>query len=156
MTFYANTVHSDTDKRNSSPDGKTRVPACRWRWLLIYLGCALLLPGAGTAAPGVKAKQWESPTVRPCHIIHGYHSEMTHVLLCTPSFMPPAGPVTAFPQWVWIQPGETESPDTELAVQKWCVISGFRPPGITLPGQVSLSHNQMPYRLYLLKKSLLC
>jgi hypothetical protein len=59
-------------------------------------------------------------------------------------------------QWVRTVPVDSESPDTELAPEKFNIIPGLRPPGIACSNHFSRFCKRTSRRLYLHKKTLLC
>ena len=149
-------VQTAIHKRNSTPNGRTRVPAWSWLWLLLFGGCIILCLGTGTAAPGMHSMQWEPPAGRTNQAVRVRHCEIILSRSNTICFHIPIDPNAAIAQWVWTFPVETESTETEPAPRKLNIIYGVRPSGIACPGYLSLSPEQISRRLYLHNKSLLC
>ena len=154
MTICQNTVQSVMNEKTLAPCGRTRLTF--WRGLLYVLGCAIIYLGVWTAAPGTHAMQSESLAVHSSHPTCGNYCETALCRLSVPRFKAPNGPHTAFVQWVWHHPMETESPDTESAPVKCAIIPGARPSSIDVSGHFSLCSKRIINRLYLQKKSLLC
>ena len=156
MTICRNMVQTAMHKRNPTPNGRTRVLAWSWLWLLLFFGgCIILCLGTGTAAHGMHSMQWEPPAGRPNQAVRVRHCEIILSRSNTPCFDISTDSNAAIAQRVWTFPVETESTETESAPKKFNIIYSVRPLGIACPGYLSLFPKRISRRLYLYKKSLL-